>query len=112
MNHKIEGFFDVCKARGLTGRQGVLLPRSNVKNLMLRGDVVRAVKEKMFAIYPIETIDQAMELLTGLPPGERDASGRFPEGSINAKVEARLIALAERRLALGAVEAKAAIKTA
>lgn len=112
VNHKIEGFFDVCKARGLTGRQGVLLPRSNVKNLMLRGDVVRAVKEKMFAIYPIETIDQAMELLTGLPPGERDASGRFPEGSINAKVEARLIALAERRLALGAVEAKAAIKTA
>jgi lon-related putative ATP-dependent protease len=94
VNEKIEGFFDVCRARGLTGEQGVLIPASNVKHLMLRQDVVEAAAAGQFHIYPVETIDQGIELLTGLPAGERDESGHFPEGSINQRVEARLAALA------------------
>jgi predicted ATP-dependent protease len=98
VNEKIEGFFDLCRARGLDG-QGVMIPRSNVPHLMLRQDVVDAVRENKFQIYAIDTIDQGLEILTGLPAGERDASGKFPEGSVNHKVEARLIELAEKRLA-------------
>lgn len=105
VNEKIEGFFDVCRARGMTGEEGVVIPASNVKHLMLRRDVVEAVEKGLFSIYPIETVDEAMELLAGVPAGERDASGAFPEGTINQKVEARLIAFAERRLALSEVTA-------
>ena len=94
VNEKIEGFFEVCQARGLTGEQGVLIPSSNVKHLMLRRDVVEAVAAGQFQVYPIETIDQGIEILTGLPAGERDETGHFPEGSINRRVEARLAALA------------------
>lgn len=101
VNEKIEGFFDICKARGLTGNQGVLIPASNVKHLMLRHDVVEAVATGQFHIYPIETIDQGIEILTGLPAGERDETGDFPIGTINQRVEARLITLAEKRLAFG-----------
>ncbi len=97
-NEKIEGFFDLCKARGLDG-QGVIIPVSNVRHLMLRHDVIDAVRSGTFKIYAVETIDQGIEILTGLPAGERDASGKFPEGSVNQKVETRLIAFAERRLA-------------
>jgi predicted ATP-dependent protease len=97
VNEKIEGFFDVCHARGLTGEQGVLIPISNVKHLMLRQDVVEAVSDGTFHIYPIETVDQGIELLTGLPAGERDEEGNYPEGSINALVEARLAELSEKR---------------
>lgn len=100
VNEKIEGFFDVCKARGITGEEGVVIPASNVKHLMLRRDVVEAVEKGLFSIYPIETVDQAMELLSTVPPGERDASGKFPDGTVNQRVESRLIAFAERRLAL------------
>lgn len=100
VNEKVEGFFDVCKARGMTGQEGVMIPLSNVKHLMLRRDVVEAVEKGLFAIYPIETVDQAMELLAGVPAGERGADGAFPEGTINHAVEARLIAFAERRLSL------------
>jgi lon-related putative ATP-dependent protease len=96
VNEKIEGFFDVCAERGLTGEQGVLIPRSNVKNLMLRGDVVAAVEAGRFQIHAIEDVDEAVELLTGVPAGERDADGRFADGSVNALVEARLVAFAER----------------
>jgi lon-related putative ATP-dependent protease len=95
VNEKIEGFFDVCKARGLTGDQGVLIPVSNVQHLMLRPDVVEAVVAGQFHVYPVETVDQAIELLTGIPAGERDETENFPEGSINQRVEARLMALAE-----------------
>lgn len=102
VNEKIEGFFDICKARGLTGEQGVLIPASNVKHLMLRKDVIDAVKDGKFCIYPIETIDQGIEVLTGMPAGERDATGSFSDGTINQKVEARLIALAEKRSKLSA----------
>jgi lon-related putative ATP-dependent protease len=102
VNEKIEGFFDICKARGLTGKQGVLIPASNVKHLMLRQDVVEAAAAGKFHIYPIETVDEGIEILTGIPAGERDETGNFPEGSINQRVEARLIALAEKRMALAA----------
>jgi lon-related putative ATP-dependent protease len=101
VNEKIEGFFDLCKARGHQEGQGVMIPKSNVRHLMLRQDVVEAVRSGKFRIYAIETIDQGMEILTGVPAGERDASGTFPEGSVNQKVEARLIELAEKRRARG-----------
>ena len=95
VNEKIEGFFDLCARRGLTGEQGVLIPVSNVPHLMLRKDVVAAAAAGRFRIHPVTTIDEGIELLTGLPAGERDAEGRFPEGSVNARVEARLLAFAK-----------------
>jgi predicted ATP-dependent protease len=104
VNEKIEGFFDICRVRGLTGEQGVLIPASNVKHLMLRHDVIDAVAAGRFHVYPVETIDQGIELLTGIAAGERDNQGAFPEGAVNQRVEARLIALAERRQAFGLPE--------
>jgi lon-related putative ATP-dependent protease len=97
VNEKIEGFFDVCRGRGLTGEQGVIIPASNVQHLMLRRDVVEAVKEKQFHIYTMKTVDQAIELLTGVPAGRRLQSGKFAAGSINQRVEDRLIQLAEKQ---------------
>jgi lon-related putative ATP-dependent protease len=102
VNEKIEGFFDLCNARGLTGDQGVLIPASNVKHLMLRQDVVQAAAEKQFHIYPVETVDQGIEILTGIPAGEPDTAGDYPEGTINALVQAELIRLAEERSEIGA----------
>ena len=96
VNEKIEGFFDVCVAKGLTGEQGVLVPRSNVQHLMLREDVVAAVADRKFAIHGVSKIDHGIELLTGVAAGERGADGDFPAGSVNARVEARLRAFAER----------------
>jgi lon-related putative ATP-dependent protease len=96
VNHKIEGFFDICRQQGLTGEQGVLIPASNVQHLMLRQDVVDAVEEGNFHVYAVESIDQGIELLTGLPAGERDEEGNFPEGTINSLVEQRLIELARK----------------
>lgn len=96
VNDKIEGFFDVCRQRRLTGRQGVIIPAANAPQLMLRKDVVDAVRAGRFHIYSVRTIDEGIELLTGLPAGERDASGKFPDGSINARVEARLRDFSER----------------
>lgn len=96
-NEKIEGFFDICQARGLTGDQGVLIPAANVKNLMLRQDVVEAVDAGKFHIYPIETIDQGIELLTGIPAGEADEEGNYPEDTINYLVAQRLTELAEKQ---------------
>ena len=96
VNEKIEGFFDMCSARGLGGEQGVLIPEANVKHLMLRHDVVQAVAAGKFHIYPVATVDQGIEILTGVPAGERGASGQFAEGSINARVEHRLVDYAER----------------
>ncbi|MBN1978545.1 MAG: AAA family ATPase [Anaerolineae bacterium] len=95
VNEKIEGFFDICQARGLTGEQGVVIPASNVQHLMLRRDVVDAVRAGQFQIYAIETVDQAIELLTGVPAGQRGRKGDFAERSVNRRVEARLIELAE-----------------
>lgn len=96
INEKIEGFFDVCNARGLTGREGVLIPAANTRHLMLRRDVIDAVAEGRFHVYAIDTVDQGVEILTGTPAGTRDASGTFAEASINGKVERRLIALASQ----------------
>jgi len=95
-NEKIEGFFDCCRARGLSGDQGVLIPRSNVKHLMLRQDVVDAVEAGEFAVYPVATVDEGIELLTGITAGGRDAQGRYPDDSVNGRVEARLIEYSER----------------
>ncbi|MGC9398881.1 MAG: Lon protease family protein [Anaerolineae bacterium] len=97
VNEKIEGFFDICKARGLTGDQGVLIPAANVKHLMLRQDVVEAVRNGDFHVYAISTVDEGLELLSGLPAGERDAEGNYPEGTFNYRVQRRVQELAERR---------------
>jgi predicted ATP-dependent protease len=91
VNDKIEGFFDICRARGLDGSHGVVIPEANVKHLMLRGDVVDACGRGQFHIWPVANVDQAMELLTGLPAGLPDAEGVVPEGSVNYLVAARLI---------------------
>ena len=96
VNEKIEGFFDLCKARGLSGEQGVVIPASNVKHLMLREEVVEAVAADRFHIFPIETIDQGAELLMGLPMGGRDAGSAYPEGSLSHRVEERLRVFAAR----------------
>ncbi|MBI5886504.1 MAG: AAA family ATPase [Deltaproteobacteria bacterium] len=95
VNEKIEGFFDVCKAKGLTGRQGVIIPRRNVRNLMLKAEVIDAVKEGKFAVYPIDRMDEGLEILTGMTMGERGAKGEYPEGTINFLVEKRLHSLAK-----------------
>jgi len=106
---KIEGFFDLCKARGLTGTQGVLLPSANRPHLVLADDVVSAVAEGQFHLYAVETAAQGIEILTGLPAGERDASGRFPAASVFGRVERRIIEMAERlREAQGHVITEAA----
>jgi len=97
VNEKIEGFFDICSKRGLSGDQGVLIPSANVPHLMLRRDVVDAAAAGRFHIYPVETVDQAIEMLTGLTAGEADIQGRFPDGSINRRVADRLKQLAELR---------------
>jgi predicted ATP-dependent protease len=97
VNEKIEGFFDVCNARGLNGKQGVLIPAANVKHLMLRQDVVEAVRAKKFNIYAVENVDQAMELLTGVPAGEPDANGVVPKESVNYFVMVQLMHLSQIR---------------
>ncbi|WP_339614044.1 S16 family serine protease, partial [uncultured Parvibaculum sp.] len=97
VNDKIEGFFDICMRRGLTGDQGVLIPAANVKHLMLRQDVVDAVERGMFAIYPVEHIEEGVELLMGAPAGKRGEDGRFPKGTIFARTEERLAAFAENQ---------------
>jgi len=97
VNEKIEGFFDVCQERGLTGDQGVLIPASNTEHLMLRPDVVEAAEDGDFHVYPVETIDQGIVLLTGVEAGERDEQGAFPDDTINGMVEARLREFADRR---------------
>lgn len=97
VNEKIEGFFDLCQARGLTGNQGVLIPTANVKHLMLRQDVVAAVAAGQFAVYAVSTIDEGIELLTGIAAGELDDDGRYPPDSINGRVVARLETFAARQ---------------
>jgi lon-related putative ATP-dependent protease len=95
VNHKIEGFFDCCHKNGLTGRQGVMIPESNINDLMLRKDVVEAVKAGKFHIYPVKTIDEGIEILTDLQAGERGKAGAYPKGSINDLVDKKLKGLAE-----------------
>jgi predicted ATP-dependent protease len=99
VNEKIEGFFDVCSARGLTGEHGVIIPASNVRHLMLRRDVVDAVSAGRFHVYPIEHVNEGLELLTGMTTARRDESGAYPEGSLNRRVELRLREFAAQRRA-------------
>jgi lon-related putative ATP-dependent protease len=96
VNEKIEGFLDVCKARGLTGEQGVLIPRANVQHLMLREEVVEAARKGRFRIHPVSHIDEGIEILTGVKAGERGPDGQFPRGTINRLVEDKLRLFAER----------------
>ncbi|MBN1223639.1 MAG: AAA family ATPase [Candidatus Aminicenantes bacterium] len=95
VNEKIEGFFDVCKAKGLTGNQGVIIPHQNVSNLMLKDDVIDAVKEGKFHIYPVRTIDEGIEILTGIKAGKRKKNGEFEENTVNNKVDLELQRLAK-----------------
>lgn len=97
VNEKIEGFFDICRERGLTGSQGVLIPKANVQHLMLRRDVVDACAEGRFAVYPVSTINQGIALLVGMPAGERATDGAYPAGSVNRRIEDRLRAFASIR---------------
>jgi predicted ATP-dependent protease len=97
VNQKIEGFFDVCDARGLTGEQGVLIPAGNVKHLMLRHDVVDAAEAGRFHVYAVADVDQAIALLTGVEAGTPDEQGHYPEDSVNGRTEQRLKALFELR---------------
>ena len=101
VNEKIEGFFDICNARGLTGDQGVLIPQANVQHLMLREDVIEAVREGKFAIHAVSHIDEGIEILTGVKAGERGEDRQYPVGSINRAVEDKLKQFAERARAFG-----------
>ncbi|MCG2720853.1 MAG: ATP-dependent protease, partial [Thermodesulfovibrionales bacterium] len=96
VNQKIEGFFDICKAKGLTGKQGVMIPSLNVRHLMLREDVFEAVRAETFHLYEVKTVDQGIEILTGVPAGERQPDGTFPEGTVNSLIDKRLRDYAER----------------
>ena len=95
VNQKIEGFYDVCQAIGLTGDQGVMVPHQNVKNMMLREDIVKAAQEGRFHIYAVRTIDEGIEILTGVPAGEIKKDGTYPEGTVNYLVLQQLRQQAE-----------------
>ena len=95
INHKIEGFFEVCRAKGLTGTQGVIIPLENVPDLMLREEVVETVRHKRFHIWPVRTIEEGIEILTGVPAGPIDKNGAYPDGSVFALVDRRLGEIAE-----------------
>ena len=110
VNQKIEGFFDICAAKGLTGQQGVLIPSSNVQNLMLREDVVEAIKEGKFSVYSVESVDEGIELLTGVPAGKRLDGGKFEEGSINDRAQKRLEQLARVMREFGKEKEKKTIR--
>lgn len=101
VNEKIEGFFDVCSARGLTGDQGVLIPHANVSHLMVRPDVMHAVEAGRFRVLPVKTIDEGLQMLTGIPAGHRRRNGQFPKNSLNYRVEAQLRAFADTRRQFG-----------
>jgi len=89
-NHKIEGFFYVCQAKGLTGEQGVMIPSSNVEHLMLREEVVNAVRQGLFHIYSASTIDEGIEILTGVKAGSKRPDGSIEKESVNQRVSQRL----------------------
>jgi predicted ATP-dependent protease len=97
VNEKVEGFFEICKARGLSGKQGCMIPASNVQHLMLKEEVIEAIKAKKFHIWPVSTISEGIEVLTDVPAGKRNADGTFKKDSINARVQKRLDDMAEKR---------------
>ena len=96
VNQKIEGFYELCKSRGLNGKQGCVIPESNVKHLMLKEEIVEAIKAKKFHLYPVKTIDEGVEVLTGIPAGEMQKDGSYPEDTVNYFVQKNMNSLAER----------------
>ena len=102
VNQKIEGHYDVCRLKGLTGEQGVMIPQANTRNLMLRPDVVEAVKAGKFHIYAVGTVDEGIEVLTGLAAGVRNAEGSYPDGSVNDRVQKKLQQFTEQQRRLAA----------
>jgi len=98
VNQKIEGFYDVCKKKGLTGKQGVLIPRANVKNLMLKKDVLDAVKKGRFHVYQVATVEEGIEILTDVPAGSPDEEGLYPEGTIYHSAQEKLKKYLERSI--------------
>ena len=94
--YKVEGFFDVCQAKGLTGNPGVVIPKDNIRNLVLREDVVQAVRDGKFTVYAVETVEQGIEVLTGVPAGDPDDKGSYPEGTLNHAIGKNLEHLAAR----------------
>lgn len=106
VNEKIEGFFEICQSRGLTGEQGVVIPESNVNNLMLKDEVIQAVQDSKFHIWSVKTINEGIEVLTGVPAGEKLEDGDYPEGSVNALVNQRLFDFAERLIEFGETKNK------
>ncbi len=103
VNEKIEGFFEVAKAKGLTGKQGVMIPESNVQNLMLKEEIVDAVKEGKFHLYSVKTIDEGIEVLTDVKAGERDKKGDYEEGTVNYRVNEHLKDMAAKLREFAAV---------
>jgi predicted ATP-dependent protease len=101
VNEKIEGAFEVCRLKGLTGEQGVIIPKANVAHLMLKEQVVETAREGGFHIYAVSTVDEGIELLTGVPAGRRQQDGTFPEGTVNYLVQKRLRELAEKMRGFG-----------
>ena len=101
MNEKIEGFFEACQKRGLSGNQGVIIPARNTKHLALRRDVVEAVESGKFAVYGVNSVEEALELLTGLPAGARGAEGQYPENTLYGRVARRLEEMAKAVAAWG-----------
>jgi predicted ATP-dependent protease len=95
VNEKIEGFFDLCRLRGLTGEQGVIIPQRNARNLMLKQEVVEAVRQGKFRVHAIERVEEGIGILTGMPAGERGPDGTYPVGTLNRLVEDRLTELRE-----------------
>jgi predicted ATP-dependent protease len=100
VNQKIEGFFDVCKTKGLTGHQGVLIPAVNVKNLMLKREVVDAVAAGDFHVYQVSTVEEGIQILTGTPVGTPDEAGNYPEATLYGMVQKKLKKYLDRELIL------------
>jgi predicted ATP-dependent protease len=96
VNEKLEGFFEVCKARGLYGEHGAIIPASNAENLMLKEEILEAAQAGKFTIYAVKSIDEGIEILTGVPAGERSPDGTYPEGTVNYLVNRRLSEMAEK----------------
>jgi predicted ATP-dependent protease len=96
VNQKIEGFYEVCKEKGLTGEQGVMIPKSNTKNLMLKREVLNVVKQKKFHIYQVSSVEEGIEILTGVPAGKANKQGNYPEGTVYGAVQKKLKYYLER----------------
>jgi predicted ATP-dependent protease len=100
VNQKVEGFFEVCKTKGLTGKQGVLIPQANVKNLMLKKEVIDAVKQGKFHIYQVATVEEGIEILTGKPVGKPDEEGNYPDETLYGEVQQKLKKYLEKSMNL------------